>query len=609
MRGRCSRSASIVVGLVGLVGLVVLGPLGPFAPAGPAAADTSAAETTVWPGDQWPAREPSYGMTVETGIPVKLSDGVTTYVDVGYPTDRATGQKATGEFPVLLTQNPYSPAPKPDEYFVSRGYIFAVADVRGTGRTEEADEPIYFNLFSPREAQDGVELVRWAAKKLSGSNGVVGLTGCSFLGINQIFTAAAIGPRSPIAAIFPACAYNGYDVYFDGGIPSAIAGLFGGVSTIVGTKHLEESQKHGKELSDDILSGGPRAYNRSYWRARSTARVAPQVAKNGIPAMLSSGWQATEMVGVLDQYSIFQNTWAGRAPYGPMATGQKVTGRYQVVVASGGHGTGIDPSLELAWFDRWVKKMRNGIDKTKTPMHLIEQQTNRWVNTSTNPIVRASTRFFLGGEGALLPAKPSAAQDELTWGEPSTEGTSVDYTSAPFTKAKTIAGPIAVSIAASSSNSNMELIATLEDVAPDGTATTISHGSLIGSMRSLDAKTTWRDARGVVVKPVHPFTRDVYLKPGKAQRFDISLLPTTWAVQSGHSLRLVVQTQVDRAKCAISIEALPQAWPCILTEPQQQTLPGGSYRVQLGGANASSIALPLVNPSALATADLAAAGK
>jgi len=74
---------------------------------------------------------------------------------------------------------------------------------------------------------------------------MVGLTGCSFLGINQIFTAAAVGPDSPVKAILPACASTGYETYFAGGIPSQITKLFGLAAGILGTKHLAENAAAG----------------------------------------------------------------------------------------------------------------------------------------------------------------------------------------------------------------------------------------------------------------------------------------------------------------------------------------------------------------------------
>src|SRR5206468_240035 len=82
----------------------------------------------------------------------------------------------------------------PGDYFVQRGYIFVSVDVRGTGRSGGSG-----GFFSPRNARDGVELVHWVAR-LDGGNGVVGLTGCSYLGQTQLYTAALLGPRSPAPA-------------------------------------------------------------------------------------------------------------------------------------------------------------------------------------------------------------------------------------------------------------------------------------------------------------------------------------------------------------------------------------------------------------------------
>jgi len=88
--------------------------------------------------------------------------------------------------------------------------------VRGTG-SSDGD----FELFGPREIQDGVDLVEWAAK-LAHSTGRVGMAGVSYLALNQLYTAAAIGPGSPLGAIVPAAAGNDLfrDIAFGGGIPT-----------------------------------------------------------------------------------------------------------------------------------------------------------------------------------------------------------------------------------------------------------------------------------------------------------------------------------------------------------------------------------------------------
>ena len=61
-------------------------------------------------------------------ISVRMDDGVEISTEVVYPTDPATGARAAGTFPVLLTQNPYGAARSdptaPGDYFVQRGYIY-----------------------------------------------------------------------------------------------------------------------------------------------------------------------------------------------------------------------------------------------------------------------------------------------------------------------------------------------------------------------------------------------------------------------------------------------------------------------------------------------------
>ena len=98
---------------------------------------------------------------------------------------------------------------------MQRGYIDVVADVRGAGDSQGS-----WGLFDPIQAQDGAELVRWAAK-LPGADGKVGLYGSSYLGIDQLLTASRVGKHSPLKAIFPVIAGN--DLYRDtayfGGVP------------------------------------------------------------------------------------------------------------------------------------------------------------------------------------------------------------------------------------------------------------------------------------------------------------------------------------------------------------------------------------------------------
>jgi uncharacterized protein len=144
---------------------------------------------------------------------------------------------------------------------------------------------------------------------------------------------------------------------------------------------------------------------------------------------------------------------------------------------------------------------------------------------------------------------------------------------------------------ASSSNTNLELIATLYDVAPDGTATKITDGVVLGSQRQLDPRLSWYDAAGDPERPFLSQTHDVYLAPGKPYRFDIPLLPQQWAITPGDSLRLTLTTQELTTLCATATFSTE---PCYNTAPQKQTLPGGTYSIRTDRQHPSALSLPLL---------------
>jgi putative CocE/NonD family hydrolase len=94
-----------------------------------------------------------------------------------------------------------------DNYLVQRGYIEVVEDVRGTGDSNGS-----WGLFDPVQQQDAIKVLHWAAH-LPRSNGRVGTYGPSYLRIDQMLLAGAVGPNSPLKAIFPLV--TGNDLYRD----------------------------------------------------------------------------------------------------------------------------------------------------------------------------------------------------------------------------------------------------------------------------------------------------------------------------------------------------------------------------------------------------------
>jgi putative CocE/NonD family hydrolase len=618
------------------------------APVTLAAARSGQATPTTWVPDR-----ASYGVGTTKNVDVRMSDGNVLRADVYFPTDPGTGQAAAGPFPVLLTQTPYGkagPLTVIDNYLIQRGYIEAVVDIRGRGASEG-----FFDPFAEREIQDSVELVDWGAM-LPNSTAEVGLVGASYLGINQFLTAAAVGPDSPLKAIFPVVASN--DNYRDltnvGGIQNqGFTALIGdGLLPALGlTQPVTDNNGDPGEMAAveaqhaaylnylasgqvSALTGGDITYDGPFWQSRAVASRLASVVRNGIPAFLVGGWYDLFQRGEPLNYVGLQNAFAGRPTDAPMRRGQRVTGRYQLLQGPWFHtdnGTSADgvsvdlEQLQLQWFDQWLKHQRTGIDETKTPLHIYEIGGKRWADTATWPPAPATTYWLDRGpsgsgapstnDGVLSTASPTAAagSDPIVWtgtSSPCDSSTnsvaaplrcagddrsaqvgpgSLTYTTAPFTEGRTIAGPINASISLTSTTPDAEVVATVEDVAPDGSSNPLTFGAQLGSFRALSADRSWYDDAGKLLAPYHPFTRES-TKPiasGEVARLDIEVFATFARINPGHRLRLTVQTS-----------DAPQHVP---TPTQTKDLVGGVYQLQRNTAAASFIDVPLADPGQFAT--------
>lgn len=120
--------------------------------------------------------------------------------------------------PVALSMTPYTTTPDADSFIpalLSAGYVFVAMDVRGTGCSGGE----FLGPLSPREIDDGVEVIDWLAEQ-EFCDGQVALVGPSYLGAIQLLVAA----RRPSALRCIAPAVAPIDFYRDwthrGGIPS-----------------------------------------------------------------------------------------------------------------------------------------------------------------------------------------------------------------------------------------------------------------------------------------------------------------------------------------------------------------------------------------------------
>lgn len=619
---------------------------------------------------KWTPESASYTIGEHANVGVTMADGTVLRANVYYPTDPRTGTTAPGPFPVIMVQDPYGKdtvgaasgaqggpeaATETGEvpYLIERGYIDVVAEVRGTGGSEGT-----FDLLNPIQAQDGATLVRWAAK-LPQSSGKVGLYGPSYMGLNQYMTANALGPGSPLKALFPIVAGNDTyrDIAFDGGILDAEADLiltgtvFGPLEELnplaedypdlaellkVEGQHAPGLASYNANQIRNILTGGDQAYDGSYWQARAPRNMLAHVVADGIPVYQVGGEFDLYQRGTPLDYSGLQNAYDGRPVSAPMLADQPVTGRYQLLMGPWYHLTAGDNfdiyGLQLAWFDHWLKGERTGIDQTQTPLHLYQLGANRWVDAARYPLNGAQpTTYYLAGgpsgsgapsqnDGRLTttaPTSPTAADRALytpatspcsrgteQWGagagamvlntgmlppDPCAQNDltrqtgpgALTYTTARFTQPTTLAGPIDATMYASATSTNTEWVATLEDIAPDGTSFPLTSGALLGSFRQLDSTNTWFAPGGHPLLPYHPYTQasSQPVVPGLVTRYDIEVFPTFAELAPGHRLRLTLTTSDT---------------PHLLPSPAQAaSLAGGVYQVQRNLVAASFLELPL----------------
>lgn len=541
----------------------------------------SSGTKTPYPGGRWTVPAATYGAVIETNVAIEMSDGVLLVGDVSYPTELTTGERAAGEFPVILTQNPYGAlafGPQYGEIFVTHGYIFVTVDVRGTTRSGGG----VHDLFSPREAKDGAELVSWVAT-MEGSDGRVGLQGCSQLGINQLETATQLAPDSPVKAMIPACPSGDFyrDTGFDNGIASLTASF----------------------LVPDAAMGADTAYYREYWKERDRVARAPAIARADIPMLLWTGWHEPGALGSFDLYTVLQNVAAGRPENAPITAGQSVSGKYQVIVGDWGHAGGLDLGIELQFYDTWIKGMDTGLSTdTKTPLHIAELGgSKRWINARCYPLVTRYTPFYLSSAGRLARAGDSDAdQEQLQWVQQSFPSDILEYTSEPFADGAMLAGPMSAQLQVTSSNTNAQLFVEVFDRSPQSVLTKIGFGSILGAMRATDPEKSWTDENGLPTRPFLSLDEDQAMTPGEKTELVVPLGPTVRSIAPGHSLLVRISTHPPNDAC---LGVLTPPVGCYPTQPMLNTLTGGMYDLHLGGELGSLISLPLLDHGTFAPID------
>jgi putative CocE/NonD family hydrolase len=535
-----------------------------------------------------------------------------------------------------------SPTGGADNYLVQRGFIEVVADVRGTGNSSgswglfdpsQTRDGIRLVHWAAKRAHSNGKVGTYGPSYL-GINQML-LAGS----IGKHSPLKAIFPVVSATDIYRDTSFMGglLDSEFD----VAYLGLTGGLNLAnpvgdalqdptdqqvlaelgqVEADHANGIASYHAKSTENIVSGGSDSFDGTYWHARQPGSLLKHIVANKIPAYLVGGEFDIFQRGEPMNYAGLQNAFDGRRTLAPMKPGQRVTGRYQLADGPWEHinGSSVDADpLELEWFDTWLKGQHTGMAKTKTPLHYYDLGTKKFAETTTYPFTKAApTRLFFGNS-TLSAAKPTAGTDTLLWspaGSPcgravdqwSLGGVSIatqaanvsapcveddragalplitkSYTTAPLAHPERLAGPIAATVYMSATTTDTELVAEVEDVAPDGTSRPLTEGALLGSFRKVDAAKSWKAPGGQFLLPFHDYTKasQQAVVPGALTRNDIEIFPTFATLAKGHSLRITLST-ADTPHLTPNAKQLPH-------------LVGGVYTVSRGGTHASSLEVPL----------------
>lgn len=636
---------------------LALAALGATAVAG-RAATVRARKASPSPFSPWTPGPAVYGHAVRHNVEIPMSDGVVLRADIHYPTDLDTGQPATGPFPVLLSVTPYGKkAPPPaaqigggaTPYLIKRGYIEAMVDVRGTGASGGS-----FQMFGDKQTQDGVELVNWAAT-LPNSSGRVGMFGISYLAINQLFTAAAVGPDSPLKAIFPVMAAN--DFYRDaaamGGVPHLrTIRAYGAVYTLLNVVNptlelftpgghprprsggLTAVRQRGRDqrhyfgpLVADAMKGGEVAYDGTFWDAMRPGAVIGDIAANGVAVFLVGGWHDAFQRGAPLNYATLQNAFAGRPQRSPMEPGQSVSDKFRLLMGPWYHVSNFGGlhlnSLQLRWFDHWLKDDPDAA-LTGSPFTFQAIGSSQWCHAREYPVAEATpTRFYLSPESRLTrePVDDECAVTLNYKARGPLAGRSLEQWTLGLNSffAAQRGGRIRYDL----DSRRLQRGALTYTTEPFGSPTLVAGPITLTLHATANTTETLWVAYLDDVAPdgaSRPLTQGALLGSHRALDPDCTWYLDDGTVLRPHHLstRAAVEPVVPGEVTRYDVEIFPTAaliapdhrlcltlttydFPNLVpTKPSRRALAGGRYQVHQGGATPSHIVIPLADPDSLA---------
>lgn len=468
---------------------------------------------------------------------------------------------------------------------VHAGYAVAIADVRGKGASFGARR----GFLDQTEAHDGYDLIQWIAHQ-PWSDGKVGMTGCSYLGGTTMLVAGTLPPA--LRAVFTAATdLDKYSFVRNGGItaqfntrpdePLDVDGASAPLDGDVGGVLLKQAvaQHAGNTPMAALWAGMP--YRDSYsplTRTRFWEEVGPYTHLKALtnPRL---AWY-------------FWGNWEDEPTEQMILAAQNIPGK--LIIGPGSHCV-APAQFDIAgeqqrFFDHYLRGIDNGIEREPRYSWWREDGTGgEMVRSNLLPGVGiARTPLYLApAAGELATKAPVAGETKFRvrydvandayfafWPQP-LDKFGPTWTSAPLAADARMLGYPVARMRVAIDRKDAILFAYVEDVAPDGTATVISHGRLAASHRKLSPPPYKR-----LDLPYHSGLRaDVApMAPGVPATLAFSLSPRAYTFKAGHRIRVTLTGADPRQRNLAEL----------------RTDPAPEFRVFAGAAAGSRVDVPFV---------------
>jgi hypothetical protein len=399
--------------------------------------------------------EKRYEVVVMMNVMVAMRDGVKLATDIYRPA--RNGVAVEGKFPVLLDRTPYGKgrvAANAAEYFVPRGYVLVMQDVRGRYQSEGRWRPIV------DDPKDGSDTAAWIGAQ-PWCDGGIGTMGSSYDGATQ--HALAIGNAPFVKAMVPRNAmsdFGRYGVRHNGAFelrwlnwvltmgnaipgtayapaaaaraasdPAAAAALVD-LGTHVrdyaqslplrpGTTPLKFAPDYEAWLIEAMSHGD---YD-SFWKDHGSSVVDHLAEYKDVPEYHTTGWY--DSWGTPAANINFVELRKAKKSLQRLIVGPWIHSSENLSYAGEAQFT-ADAALDLEafhlrWFDHWLKGIDNGVDREppvriyvmgggdahKTPEGRLFVG-GHWRDEQEWPLARAAaTPYYLHANGVLSPDKPA----------------------------------------------------------------------------------------------------------------------------------------------------------------------------------------------------------